>query len=339
MSRTTEPSPAADESAGDGDDTTVDPTPPGGIARVDDIDDIEVADDDVAEVDVVDVEVDDAEVDVVEVDVAEVEVADVEVGGETDQNFRVLEVPIITAETVVVAPEEPVEPPVVVADPDPKRPIRSVLGPRDLVQAISTLIVVVGVSVFTFVQLHPSRIFSSAVPTGGDMGAHLWAPAYLRDHLLPHGRVIGWSMDWYAGLPVYRFYMLPPALLILLLDVVMSYGMAFKIIVVLGVLTLPVCCWAFGRLSRFPYPIPALFAVAGTIFLFDETFTILGGNIASTMAGEFSFSIALSLAMLALGVFARGMENGKHRALAAILIALAALTHGIVVFFVVVGVV
>ena len=35
------------------------------------------------------------------------------------------------------------------------------------------------------------------------MGAHLWTPAYLRDHLLPHGRVIGWSMDWYAGLPVY----------------------------------------------------------------------------------------------------------------------------------------
>ena len=138
MSRTTEPSPAADGSASDRDDTTVDPTPPGGIARgrhrrhrgrrrrrcrrrrvcrgrrcrsT------------------------------VEVDVPRSRPLDDEVGGETDQNFRVLDVPIITAETVVVVPEEPVEPPVVVADPDPKRPIRSMLGPRDLVQAISTLIV------------------------------------------------------------------------------------------------------------------------------------------------------------------------------------------------------
>ncbi len=335
MSRTTEPSPAADGSASDRDDTTVDPTPPGGIARVDDVD-VEAADIEAAgETETADTET------AGETETAETEAAgETEVVRETDHNFRVLDAPTITAETVVIVPEEPVEPPVVVvADPDPKRPIRSMLGPRDLVQAISTLIVLVGVTVFTFVQLHPSRIFSSAVPTGGDMGAHLWAPAYLRDHLLPNGRVIGWSMDWYAGLPVYRFYMLPPALLILLLDVVMSYGMAFKIVVVLGLLTLPVCCWAFGRLSRFPYPIPALFAVAGTIFLFDETFTILGGNIASTMAGEFSFSIALSLAMLGLGVFARGMENGKHRALAAILIALAALTHGIVVFFVALGVI
>ncbi|MGD9705271.1 MAG: hypothetical protein AB7Q42_00040 [Acidimicrobiia bacterium] len=306
MSRTTEPSSAADESASGRDDTTVDPTPPGGIARSD--------------------------------------------VNEVDDIFRVLDTTVVTDRVVagpVLAPVPgaapasgtTVEQPLVVADADPKRPIRSMLGTREMVQAISTLTVLVGVTLFTFVQLHPSRIFSSAVPTGGDMGAHVWAPAYLRDHLLPHGRVIGWSMDWYAGLPVYRFYMLPPALLILLLDVVMSYGMAFKIIAVLGVLTLPVCCWAFGRLSRFPHPIPALFAVAGTIFLFDETFTILGGNIASTMAGEFSFSIALSLAMLALGVFARGMENGEHRALAAILIALAALTHGIVVFFVALGVV
>lgn len=259
-------------------------------------------------------------------------------GAARDGGFRLVDDPTLVEppEPVVVAEDTAVAPAAV--DPDPKRSLREAWGTRETIQTVATVIVLVGVTVFTFVQLHPSRIFSAAVPTGGDMGAHVWAPAYLRDHLLPHGRVIGWSMDWYAGLPVYRFYMLPPALLILALDTVMSYGMAFKIVAVLGVLTLPLCSWAFGRLGRFPFPIPALFAVASTIFLFDETFTILGGNIASTMAGEFSFSIALSLAMLGLGVFARGMENGRYRPLAAILIALAALTHGIVVFFVAIGV-
>ncbi len=220
-----------------------------------------------------------------------------------------------------------------------RRTPREPWGPRQWIEACSTLLVVAGCVAFTFGQLHPAQIFSDAVPTGGDMGAHVWAPAYLRDHLLPRGQFSGWSMDWYDGLPVYRYYMLPPALLIVALDVVLSYGMAFKIVAVLGVLTLPVCAWAFGRLARFPFPVPALFAVAATIFLFDETFTILGGNIASTMAGEFSFSIALSLSLLALGVFARGMRTGEHRALAAALIALAALCHGIVVFFVAIGVV
>ncbi len=218
-----------------------------------------------------------------------------------------------------------------------ERPPKQPRTTRQWIEAISTFVVVAGLVLFTFVQLHPSRVFTSAVPTGGDMGAHVWSPAYLRDHLLTNWQLSGWSMDWYGGLPVYRFYMLPPALLILLLDVVLPYGMAFKLVAILGIVTLPISSWAFGRLARFPYPVPALFAVASTIFLFDETFTILGGNIASTMAGEFSFSIALSLAMLGLGVFARGLETGRHRPLAAVLLSLAALSHGIVVFFVGIG--
>ena len=79
----------------------------------------------------------------------------------------------------------------------------------------------------------------------------------------------------------------------------------------------PVCCWAFGRLAGLPFPIPPLFSVASVFFLFDWSFTIYGGNVASTMAGEFSFSIALCLAMLYLGVLAHGMRTGKGRALAA----------------------
>ena len=46
------------------------------------------------------------------------------------------------------------------------------------------------------------------------MGAHVWAPAYLRDHLLPHGRITGWTPDWYAGFPALVFYFPLPSLLI-----------------------------------------------------------------------------------------------------------------------------
>ncbi|NBP17577.1 MAG: hypothetical protein EBU98_02840, partial [Actinobacteria bacterium] len=59
--------------------------------------------------------------------------------------------------------------------------------------------------------------------------------------------------------------------------------------------------------------------------------------IASTMAGEFSFSIALAFAVLGFGVFWRGIETGGYRIAATILLALSALSHGIVLLFAFLG--
>jgi hypothetical protein len=185
--------------------------------------------------------------------------------------------------------------------------------------------------------VQPSLVLSNNTPTGGDMGAHVMGPAFLRDELLANGQLSGWSNYWYSGLPMYRFYMVIPALMIVALNVVLPYGIAFKIVVVCGIITLPLCCFAFGRLARFRYPMPELFALGGLLFLFDESFSIYGGNVKSTMAGEFSFSIALSLGILGLGLLARGLETGKYRSWAAIVLALACLSHGIVLIFVALG--
>ena len=176
-------------------------------------------------------------------------------------------------------------------------------------------------------------IFDNNTPTGGDFGAHVWGPAYLRDHLLPSFRLNGWTMDWYGGMPAYRFYMVLPALAVVLVDVLLPYGVALKLVGVLGLLTLPAACWGFGRLAKFAFPIPELFAFAGLAFLLDESFTIYGGNLKSTMAGEFSFSIALTLAILALGALAAGLHSGRYRVWTAVLIAAAAVSHGIVLIF------
>ena len=211
--------------------------------------------------------------------------------------------------------------------------------PTERVVQYLTALVVVGGCIFAVLQVvHLDLVFTNNTPTGGDMGAHVMAPAYLRDHLLPHGQISGWSNYWYNGFPIYRYYMVIPALMIVALNVIFPYGIAFKIVVCLGLVTLPFCCWAFGRLARFRYPVPELMALASLVFLFDESFQILGGNVKSTMAGEFSFSIALSFAMLGLGLFARGLENGKYRNWAAIILALAMLSHGIVMLFVMLAV-
>jgi len=217
------------------------------------------------------------------------------------------------------------------------------VSPRDVIylERRTKLAIAAGVIIFTtlmlFFTLQPSLIFRNNTPTGGDMGAHVYGPAYLRDHLLTSFRLTGWSNDWYSGLPIYRFYMVVPALFILALDVMLPYGIALKLVAVAGILALPLVTWLFAKLARLAFPMPELLVVASTLFLYDESFTIYGGNIASTMAGEFSFSISLALTVLAFGVFMRGLETNSYRIASAVLLALAALCHGIVLLFAFLG--
>src|SRR5438477_2691384 len=131
-------------------------------------------------------------------------------------------------------------------------------SPENLV----TVAVLAAAVVFVFVQLQPHLLFRNNTPAGGDMGAHVWGPAFLRDHLLPHGRLTGWAPDWYAGFPALVFYFPLPSLIIVLLSVVLPYGVAFKLVTVSGLLALPVAAYVFGRLSSLRDPGPACLAVA-----------------------------------------------------------------------------
>jgi hypothetical protein len=208
---------------------------------------------------------------------------------------------------------------------------------RPSAAALGAFVAVGGAVAFVLWQLHPSLLLLNTTTSGGDTGAHVAMPAFLRDHLLPHGRLTGWSPDWYGGYPALTFYFPLPSLIVVVFGLVLPYGIAFKLVTVLGLLTLPVAAWAFGRLSGMTGPGPACLGVATLPFLFDRSFTIYGGNVASTLAGEFAFSISLSLGLVFLGVVARGLRTGKHRALAAGLLALTALCHMIPTFFVLVG--
>ena len=198
---------------------------------------------------------------------------------------------------------------------------------RVRIERIITLVVVAACVAFTFAHLHPNLLFTNTTTAGGDMGAHVWTPAYLRDHLIPHGRLTGWAPDWYGGFPALTFYFPLPSLLIVLADLVMPYNIAFKLITVSGLLTLPIAAWFFARCLRLRFPGPALIALATVPFMFDRTFTIYGGNIASTLAGEFAMSISLTFCLLFLGLFWRVLETNKHKALCALMLACTGLSH------------
>ncbi len=176
--------------------------------------------------------------------------------------------------------------------------------------------------------LNPSLLLSANTPTGGDMGAHVFGPAYLRDVLLPQGRVLGWSQSWFAGFPVFYFYFPLPSLVIVLLDVFIPYGVAFKLVTVAGLAATPPAAYYLARSLRIGRMTSVVAASAGVIFVFMESFTIYGGNIASTLAGEFTFSWSFAFSLMYLGHLIRGVrDDRRHLVWAAVFLALTALCH------------
>ena len=88
-----------------------------------------------------------------------------------------------------------------------------------------------------------------------------------------------------------------------------------------------------------PRPAPALFAVGATAFLFfkdggDATMRydhhIMGGTLTNTLAGEYSFTIAVACALLFLGTLAMALET-RHRLWIPALFLAATLTSHLVV--------
>ncbi len=189
-----------------------------------------------------------------------------------------------------------------------------------------TVITIASVIVVTLSQLHPSLLFSNTTTTGGDTGAHIAMPKYL-ESLLSHGQLTGWDPGWYDGFPLYTFYFTIPDLFIAIGGWVIPYDVAFKMGTILGSVLLPICAWAAGRLFRLRPPIPTLLAAATLPFLFDYTFTIYGGNLFSTLAGEYAFSFSLSLAVLFLGLFACAVREGRYRGWTAVVLAACVLSH------------
>ena len=86
---------------------------------------------------------------------------------------------------------------------------------KDRFRRIVTGVIVVGVTLFVVGNLRPWTWFLDTTPTGGDLGAHVWAPAYLRDVLLGDLRLTGWAQDWYAGFPALSLNTISRVLIVL----------------------------------------------------------------------------------------------------------------------------
>ncbi|HEY0305202.1 MAG TPA: hypothetical protein VGC44_09515, partial [Longimicrobiales bacterium] len=175
--------------------------------------------------------------------------------------------------------------------------------------------------------LHAELLFTSTIPASYDLTGHVLPIAELRYRLLPQGRLHGWSAEWFAGFPLYYFYFPLPALIAAALSIVMSLEAAIKVSSVLGLLSFPFALFAVFRAIALPRSQAALAAAVGSTFLLMQSFWFLGGNIASTVAGEFAFSISLSLSLFYLAALLRASTRSTSFVVPALLLAAVALSH------------
>lgn len=205
-------------------------------------------------------------------------------------------------------------------------------------ETIVNLLVFAAIFAFLVSYFKPSLILLDTTTSGGDTGSHNYPLWYLKHGLLPNWRLSGWSPGWYAGFPMFQFYFVVPFLLMVMLSYIIPLWVSFKVVTVLGTFMLPVAAFAFMRLMRFKYPAPIVAALLTLPFLFMEANSMWGGNIPSTLAGEFSYSISLALSTVFLGLVYNVVKfNRRSRrlwVLTSVVFALTVLTHIYTAFFV-----
>lgn len=198
---------------------------------------------------------------------------------------------------------------------------------RAWIEGASTLLALALTYGLLLWYLKPSLLLSQTVTAGGDTISHYVAARYLRDYLLPNGKIAGWMPGNFAGYPIFLFYFPLAFLLIAGLSLLVPFTIAFKLGTVAGTFALPLATLVSLRWIGCRFPIPALGAILTLPFLLNTGNSMWGGNIASTLAGEFAHSLSLALLVLFQGALYRGIQTRRYVGICAALFALAGLAH------------
>jgi hypothetical protein len=199
------------------------------------------------------------------------------------------------------------------------------------------VILLVAVSLFIVFTLSPSHLITDTAPAGGDMASHVYGACYLRNELLPQGRIVGWCPGNYAGFPFFQFYFPLPFLLMAGLGYLMPLNIGFKLVVALSALLLPLASYVTLRLLRIRFPGPVLGALLTLPFLYAQEQSMWGGNLLSLLAGEFNYQIAMALSVVFLAKMFRNIRAGSRIVVNGVLLALIGLSHGVGLVMAVLG--
>lgn len=166
-------------------------------------------------------------------------------------------------------------------------------------------------------------------PTGGDAASHLLYVWLYADELLFSGHITPWVPEVFGGLPFLSYYFPLPFVVMALLSKLVGVASAFKWGSFLAAMLLPGAVFVGSRhWLKFSWP-AALFGALGALaFVLHEQNSIWGGNLLSTLAGEFSYSYGILFAVLAMMAWTRAASLGRGWVLAGLMEAASGFSHG-----------
>jgi hypothetical protein len=138
--------------------------------------------------------------------------------------------------------------------------------------------------VFLFSTLNLPSIIKDTIPIAGDIPYHFANYTDLKEIFLPNWEIAGWSDASFGGYSIFQSYPIFPFLLIYILDIFMASGVAFKLILMLGALGLPLATyWALIQ-TKIPRPGPIFGSILSLIYLIQDDHYAFGGNLESVFA-------------------------------------------------------
>lgn len=183
------------------------------------------------------------------------------------------------------------------------------------------------VYLFMFSRFDLRLLVSDTILTGGDSASWYQVLRTLKEEFLPRGRLFGFSQGNFFGYLEGQHYFILPFLSAALLGSIVPLTVALKIVTVAGGLALPLTMFFAVSSISGRKPGGAIAAAASLLFLFNESYSIFGGNWLSTFAGEFCYSWAIALLPLLLASLVRDWRKRRKGLQSGLILALIGLCH------------
>lgn len=178
--------------------------------------------------------------------------------------------------------------------------------------------------------LIPKTIWNTEPATGGDTGSHFFPLYVLVKHGLPEWSLRTWNPGNLMGEPHLLHYFPGPFLAMAVLSLLLPLGLAFNIGTILPLLFFPVCVFVGIRSLKLTNTQAFFVACGSLIFLFNESYSMWGGNANSLLAGQFAHLYALNLFFLFIAAIQHDLARPKRLHLPTLLGALVAICHSYV---------
>lgn len=194
---------------------------------------------------------------------------------------------------------------------------------------------------FSLIPLSKNYFHPDTPYIAGDNATHYNLAKIVKEWNIGKLIINGWDNSHFNGYKIFQTYFPLPFILIAVLSFFINFNIAFKIIHISGTFLLPLALFISGRWFGLSICTSTLLSVLSLFFLVlsstNNIFVLWGGNLASTLAGEFCFSFSFTFFVLYCGLLYKALnsENKKRYFIPLIILEVfTSLSHAFTMFYI-----